>query len=205
MLEVKSGKFLKSQKHYFNFKKSSIFIQTDKPVYKPSDLGRFRVLILDEDTKPLQNLSNVQIFITDGNNHCAKQFDEIKFYKGVYQNELNLTDSTVLGKWKVEVKVNGEENFKTFEVAEYVLPQLEVIIDTKADIYLKDEIISATIMTNHQFGNAAKGKVSVTATVKHVGYSRGKNNISVSKTFEIDGKNTVEFDIRNYMKNLWKY
>ena len=34
----------------------SIYIQTDKATYKPGDLVRFRVLVLDSNTRPFKEL-----------------------------------------------------------------------------------------------------------------------------------------------------
>ena len=98
-------------------KKFSVFIQTDKSVYKPADKIQFRVLLLDADTRPY-NASNVNIFITDGADNRVKQFDNPKFVKGVFQNELQLSDLPVMGEWKINVQVNGQKKeSKSFDVA----------------------------------------------------------------------------------------
>lgn len=44
-------------------KNQSVFIQTDKAMYKPGDKVKFRVLVLDSDTKPA-TVSNMNVFIT---------------------------------------------------------------------------------------------------------------------------------------------
>lgn len=45
-------------------KNASVLIQTDKAIYKPGDLIRFRVLVLDQNMKPLSNYGGINIFIT---------------------------------------------------------------------------------------------------------------------------------------------
>lgn len=48
----------------FVAKNASIFVQTDKAVYKPEDLIRFRILVLDINLKPVPSSEPVNIFIT---------------------------------------------------------------------------------------------------------------------------------------------
>lgn len=48
----------------FVAKNASIFVQTDKAIYKPGDLIRFRVLVLDENMKPAASQVPINIFIT---------------------------------------------------------------------------------------------------------------------------------------------
>lgn len=163
-----------------------MFIQTDKSTYKPADKVNFRVLILDEETRPFE-ASNVHIYITDGGDNRLKQFDNVKFVKGVHQNELQLSDSPVLGKWKIHVKVNNQKDVeKQFEVAEYVLPKFELTIDTNPDLTYANEKVIATVKAKYTFGKIAKGNATVTA----------KGTRTVTKMIEINGKKNVEFDMK---------
>lgn len=47
-----------------NRKTASIFVQTDKAMYKPGDIVRFRILILDSNTRPANITGPVDIEIT---------------------------------------------------------------------------------------------------------------------------------------------
>lgn len=47
-------------------KNASVLIQTDKAIYKPGDLIRFRVLVLDHNMKPLPSFGGISISITVG-------------------------------------------------------------------------------------------------------------------------------------------
>lgn len=48
----------------FQSKNASILVQSDKAIYKPGDLVRFRILVLDMNMKPLQNRGSMKVFIT---------------------------------------------------------------------------------------------------------------------------------------------
>lgn len=200
-LEVKCGRFEESRALHMNLKKHSAFVQTDKSVYKPSDNIQFRVLVLDGNTRPI-DASNVQIFITDGADNRIKQYDHPRFNMGVFQNELLLSDLPVMGNWKIHVKVNDEEEtIKVFEVAEYVLPKFEVLIDTNNDIHYNYGNIRATIRAQYTFGKVAKGTATITAEVstQYSGFSRAytrqQSSRKVSRTLQVDGKNFAEFNL----------
>lgn len=92
-----------------NTKKFSVFVQTDKSIYKPGDKVQFRVLVLDSSTRPYFT-KDVKIYITDGGRNRIKQYQDINLVKGVYQNEFQLSDSPVLGIWHINMEVDGEVN-----------------------------------------------------------------------------------------------
>ena len=184
-----------------NLKKYAVFVQTDKSVYKPSDNIKFRVMVLDAETRPF-NFEKIDIYITDGGDNRIKQYEDVdkNFIKGVYQNELQLSDLPVMGLWSIHVKVNGEQDIvKTFDVEEYVLPKFEVSIDTAPNVPFKDGIIKAKVNAKYTFGKIAKGNATVTAEVespyRNFRYRTIEPTRKVSKTVEVDGKKTVEFDI----------
>ncbi|KAL7015211.1 hypothetical protein ACKWTF_016343 [Chironomus riparius] len=209
VLEVKSmtgKKFNQSVALHMNLRKYSTFIQTDKSIYKPGDSVKFRVFVVDADTKPFK-FDDIEIFITDGGRNRVKQFEspKSKFFKGVYRNELQLSDSPVMGTWKIHVKVNNKSNTnKDFVVDEYVLPKFELTMDTEPANF-KDGKIRATVKAKYTFGKFAKGTATVTAEVYRSHYSREEQklideSIRVSKQLDVNGKKFVEFDVINELK-----
>lgn len=201
---VDGEKFEKKINLHLNSKKCSVFVQTDKSTYKPSDKIQFRVLLVDADTKPFES-SNVQIYITDGAQNRVKQFSSPIFCKGVFQDELQLSDSPVMGNWTINVKVPDAdyEMEKSFEVAEYVLPKFEVIVDSNPHVALKDGKINATVSGKYTFGKLAKGKAKVTAKVVNNSYFycyRPEPSVKVIKLIDVDGKKDVQFDIKSELE-----
>ena len=204
-LDVKSisgDNFDRSVDLDLNTKKYSVFVQTDKSIYKPSDKVQFRVLILDSATRPF-SASDVKVYITDGGQNRVKQYSDVRLIKGVFQNELQLSDSPVMGNWMIHVKVNdGQEVTKEFEVAEYVLPKYEVIVDSDPHVTFKDGKIRATIRAKYTFGKPVKGQATISAyPVLWLGAVQPfiQDNI-VRKVVQVDGKGSAEFDIRKELK-----
>lgn len=64
---------------------------------------------------------------------------------GVFSSELELSVSPVLGNWKIVANMGDQIFEKTFEVAEYVLPNFEVTIDSPKHSTFKESRVTATI------------------------------------------------------------
>lgn len=79
-------------------------------MYKPGDIVKFRVLILDSETKPAIIKGPLKVYIKDGKSNRLKQWLDAKTTKGVYTNEFQLSDSPVLGIWQIVVDVMNKVN-----------------------------------------------------------------------------------------------
>ncbi|XP_026844063.1 CD109 antigen isoform X1 [Drosophila persimilis] len=171
------------------------FIQTDKATYKPADLVQFRVLFVDEYTRPAKIDKPITIAITDGAQNRIKQLSDIKLTKGVYSGELQLSEQPVLGTWKIAVSVDGDgTETKTFEVDKYVLPKFEVIVESPKDVAVQDKVVKATIRAKYTYGKPVKGKATVSIEpnfAHYLNHEFGKQE----KTINLDGKGHVEFSI----------
>lgn len=88
-------------------KRLSVFIQTDKAMYKPGDTVKFRVIVVDKNLNPAVN-SNVDIFITDAKSNRIEQWLGASISMGVYIGELKLGSTPCLGEWKISVNVDNE-------------------------------------------------------------------------------------------------
>ncbi|XP_017858383.1 PREDICTED: CD109 antigen isoform X2 [Drosophila arizonae] len=176
--------------------KPSIFIQTDKATYKPSDLVRYRVLFLDENTRPAAIDKPITIAISDGEQNRIKQLTDIQLTKGVFTGELQLSEQPVLGTWSIAVNVADDTAAsKSFEVAKYVLPKFEVVVESAKDVAIQDGVVKATIRAKYTYGKPVKGKATVSLE-EDFNYYRPINSESKRmKTVDIDGKAHVEFPI----------
>ncbi|XP_016963803.3 thioester-containing protein 1 allele R1 isoform X3 [Drosophila biarmipes] len=187
--------FKNSTKLNYADEKPSTFIQTDKATYKPADLVQFRILFLDENTRPATIDKPISVVITDGAQNRIKQFSDVKLTKGVYSGELQLSEQPVLGTWKISVSVDGDNReTKSFDVDKYVLPKFEVTVDTAKDVVQADNVIRATIRAKYTYGKPVKGKATVTMEQNYGYYGDSEAN-KQEKTIDIDGKGHVEFDL----------
>lgn len=176
-------------------KSHSVFIQTDKAVYKPGHKVQFRAIVLDAHMKPSVT-GALDVYITDGQGNRVKQWSRALTTKGVFSGELQLSQSTVLGDWNITVVVLEQYFYKTFQVAEYVLPKFEVTIDAPAHATFKDSHLAATVHAKYTYGKAVRGEATVTIyPTYYSGLLQPIFQNPVRKVVPIDGKANVEFDI----------
>ncbi|XP_068143554.1 CD109 antigen isoform X3 [Drosophila tropicalis] len=187
--------FKNTTKLNFENNKPSVYIQTDKATYKPADLVQFRVLFLDEQTRPAAIDKPIQIVINDGAQNRIKQWLNVKLIKGVYTGELQLSDQPVLGKWQIEVSVEDQDlkQSKSFDVDKYVLPKFEVSVESPKDVAVADGSVKATVRAKYTYGKPVKGKALV--TFEPSGFYGSIGDIRQEKTIDVDGKGHVEFNI----------
>ncbi|XP_014601165.1 PREDICTED: CD109 antigen-like isoform X2 [Polistes canadensis] len=187
--------FANSTEIQYVHKSYSVFIQTDRAIYKPGNKVMFRCLILDSRLRPSLT-RQVDIHITDGANNHIKQWQRPQITRGVFSSELELSMSPVLGTWKIVVNVNDQMFEKKFEVAEYVLPKFEVTIDAPKHSTFKESKITATVRAKYTYGKPVKGEATITAFPNiFSGVIQPIFQQPVRKIVPIDGKVTVDFNI----------
>ncbi|XP_069677480.1 CD109 antigen-like isoform X2 [Periplaneta americana] len=186
-------------------KSHSVFIQTDKAVYKPGNKVLFRAIALNAHLKPSVT-GTLDVFITDGKGNRVKQWTRALTTKGVFSGELQLSQSPVLGNWNLTVVVMDQSFHKMFEVAEYVLPKFEVTIDAPAHATFKDSHLVATVRAKYTYGRAVKGEATVTVyPTYYSGLLQPIFQNPVRKVVPIDGKANVEFDIAKDLQLAEEY
>uniref|UniRef100_A0A4Y0BF04 TEP1-F n=1 Tax=Anopheles funestus TaxID=62324 RepID=A0A4Y0BF04_ANOFN len=137
-------------------------IQIDKPVFKPGDTVQFRVIVLDTELKPSTRIKTVQVTIRDPQNNVVRQWSSARLYAGVFENNLQIAPTPMLGIWNISVLVDGEVLVsKTFEVKKYVLYSLDVEVVPTVIPLEKHQSLSLTIAANIHFGKPVKGHVKV--------------------------------------------
>ncbi|CAC5397371.1 CD109 [Mytilus coruscus] len=136
-------------------KNSSLFIQTDRPVYRPSDKVQFRVFGLKPSLKVVEHPLDVVIFDTLGNR--VKQYLKVTDDFGVFGGFLQLSSVTKLGDWQIQVSQAGSKETKKFAVEEYELPKFEVKVSL-LDVPIKEDndfVIRVTAV--YTFGKPVEG------------------------------------------------
>lgn len=195
-LVVNNGEYRNSTKLQYLPKSLLCFIQTDKRVYKPGTIVRFRVLLLKADLKPSKTLKKVNVAIFDSNNLKIMEWNEADLKYGVFSSELRLSQDISLGWWTIEAraaKLKIEEVFtQRFEVAEYILPKFKVEIQSEKFSTFSKGSFKFRIRSEYNYGKPVKGNYTAVVSLKpYVGFP--KNPISV-KTGRIDGMTEIEFN-----------
>lgn len=190
-IQLKGSSF--SDKTTINVEKSYlVFVETDKPIYKPGQTIHIRVLTLDPELKPSVESATVEILDAKG----------IKIFRSIITTDeygmtgidLPVSDEPNLGVWKINVVTEKARNQLDVRVEEYVLPKYEVKVDLPKDWFLVDEPIKGTISAEYSFGKPVKGELTIVAS-KYVGEWQDYATF----TREIDGETEFELPAAQYV------
>lgn len=111
----------------YSAKSSALFIQTDKPIYKPGELVQFRVLLLDRSLRP-KGAGPIDVIAKDSQGNIIKQWRNQVVQRGLFASELQLSTQPNLGDWTLEVQYKSQKESQQFTINEYVLPKFNVEI-----------------------------------------------------------------------------
>ncbi|NXL67848.1 A2MG protein, partial [Chordeiles acutipennis] len=132
---------------------SLVFVQTDKPIYKPGQTVLFRIVSLDKDFRPLDEV--------DPKKNRLYQWTKAELKGGLIQLFFNLTSEPMQGTYTVVAqKASGKTIQHPFSVEEYVLPKFEVTVKMPKVITILDENLKVTVCGLYTFGKPVPGLVS---------------------------------------------
>lgn len=191
--------FHRSAQLNFNGKLASVFIQTDKAIYQPGQLVQFRVLVVDSNLKPYKS-DKLDIHIKDAQGNRIKQWNNVTLERGIFSEELQLSDQPVLGDWSINAKIEDEDVSKQFTVAEYVLPKFEVTVRPPPFSTYNDSEIVVAVDAKYTYGKPVKGTVMINGTEPYCRsrYTSYCGSTPVVITTKIDGTATARFPIDNF-------
>nr|XP_034996718.1 ovostatin-like [Zootoca vivipara] len=138
-----------------------VFVQTDKPVYKPDQKVMFRVVSMDNDFKPVNKMYPA-IYIQDPQgNRIAQWLNQTPSF-GILQYEIVINQGAILGSYQIIVE--NPPNFNTyhwFTVEEYVLPKFSMDIKTPDRLDPFDEQFQVDVSAHYVFGQPVQGTVQI--------------------------------------------
>uniref|UniRef100_A0A663NE95 CD109 antigen n=1 Tax=Athene cunicularia TaxID=194338 RepID=A0A663NE95_ATHCN len=162
-------------------KSISVFIQTDKSMYKPGQDVMFRIVTVYPDLKPYK--ASLNIYIRDPRKKLIQQWLMEEGDLGVVSKKFQLSMNPPLGDWSIEVEVNVMLSVIFFSV----LPKFDVTITTPLYYSLREEDVTGVVTAKYTYGKPVKGTVTVTCL--SVSYWTNKRNITT--TMEINGSVNV--------------
>ncbi|XP_034755218.1 CD109 antigen [Etheostoma cragini] len=191
-LEVKGqmGKikvFSNSTQLHFEAKGLSTFIQTDKLTYMPGQTVKIRAVSIHPDGKPY--VSPVDIIIRDPRGDLVRQWLSLDSFLGVVSQEYQLSENPPLGEWTIITTVANFSSEKHFNVARYVLPNFEVVINAP-DVIYKEDTLWGSVTAKYMYGKPVKGHMNITFLRSFYGVNEAYN-----EDREIKGSTDFMFDI----------
>ncbi|CAH3159931.1 unnamed protein product [Porites lobata] len=171
--------FRKNKEITIEIPKKALFIQTDKPIYKPGQTVNMRIVGTDENLRPLTGKNPIRV--------SNMQWDNLDFNFGIISLKFPLSSQPVLGDWKIEALLQDEKKTLVFKVDKYVLPKFEVTITPPSFVAYTDRSnITATVCARYTYGQPVKGKVKVLFRLK-LSYLHRHRETQTTKEKEIYG------------------
>ncbi|KFP08055.1 Ovostatin, partial [Calypte anna] len=138
-----------------------VFIQTDKPIYKPGQKVMIRVVSLDSQFRPVRE-AYPRITIEDPEQNKIFQWLEVESKNGIVQLSFPLISEPILGSYQITAeKESGEKQYQYFTVEEYVLPKFEVTASVPTRISFFDEEIRVNVCASYTYGQPVQGNAQV--------------------------------------------
>ncbi|XP_061513057.1 thioester-containing protein 1 allele R1-like [Anopheles gambiae] len=160
-------------------------IQIDKPIIKPGDTAIFRVIVLDTELKPPVRVKFVNVIIQDPNDTVIRRWPAAELYAGVFESNLQIALTSLLGVWNISVQVEGEEiASKTFEVKKDVFSWFDVHIKPSVIPLEEHQALNLTIEAKYPFGKPVQGVAKVEL------YLEG-DRLDLSKDINVNGSEQV--------------
>jgi CD109 antigen len=160
--------FINETKLTFSQRSMTIFIQTDKPVYKQSDNVRFRIIPITTELKGFDNA--VDVYMLDPNRHIMRRWLSRQSNLGTVSLEYHLSDQPVYGEWTVRVVAQGQTEESKFLVEEYYQTRFEVNVTMPAFFFNTDPYIYGKVMANFTSGAPVHGNLTLKATIRPINW-----------------------------------
>ncbi|XP_050799023.1 ovostatin-like [Gopherus flavomarginatus] len=146
---------------------SVVFIQTDKPIYKPGQTVMFRVVSLDNNFKPVQETYPL-IILQDPHRNRIFQWLDVTSKNAIVQLSFPLIQEPILGSYEIIVeKKSGDKTLHWFTVEEYVLPKFKVTINAPKRVFFLDQELKVNVCAVYTYGQPVQGRVQLSVCRKH--------------------------------------
>ncbi|XP_028400033.1 murinoglobulin-1-like isoform X2 [Dendronephthya gigantea] len=126
-----------------------IFIQTDKPIYKPGQEVQMRIIYVNSELKPAGK--------KEPSGSKIMKWTDVELHDGIAGLSLNLSKEPVLGKWKIQATIEGITATKNFEIEKYVLPKFEIKIEFPPYLAKDKKDIPISVCASYTYGKDVTG------------------------------------------------
>ncbi|XP_053306442.1 alpha-2-macroglobulin-like [Spea bombifrons] len=177
--------------------RSGILIQTDKPVYKPGQTVKFRVISLKENLQPNRH-QIATIELQDPQKNRIGQWQNVTLIRGIAEFSLPLSPEPVLGEYSIKLN----DVVHTFSVEEYVLPKFEVILELPEVVLFNREQFPIKICGRYTYGKPVQGVYNCTLCRKRFYKSKYSDKcIAISGRLDATGCSITEVKTENLKLN----
>jgi len=168
--------------------KHHIFIQLDKPIYKPGDAIQFRIIVLDDSLMQLR-VNNIDVKIIDPFGRVMYVFNELEDIMGVFINNYKISPNAALGDWTMTAvvdKQHGMKRSKIFSLSKDTLPLFNLYLRTSSKNYLPHHKLTISFNARYSSGDYVVGRAELVITDTINNKTCYKKEFKSSKAEKID-------------------
>ncbi|XP_038829725.1 alpha-2-macroglobulin-like isoform X3 [Salvelinus namaycush] len=161
-VEVRGETFLSTEERKVMIKPYSpmTFIQTDKPIYNPGQTVQFRVIALDTNFSPVNQLYNV-VELEDIHQNRIGQWVNTSSSGNILQLSHPLNSEAPVGSYAIVVWIGDNKIYHHFKVKKYVLPKFEIKMNLTDEISIVQEEYKVEVCAIYTYGQPVPGKAEV--------------------------------------------
>ena len=163
----------------------TIYIQTDKGIYKPGQTVHMRFIAVYPSLKV--HKGKMTITISDPKNNKLALWNDVSSASGVVSKDFELSSQPNMGDWKISVDSEDQTKEATFEVKEYVLPKFEVKIVTSSFASKGNGDIRGSVTAKYTYGKNVEGKAKLVVYFPCDSYQTCEK---YELSFDIDGSHS---------------
>ncbi|XP_036418067.1 alpha-2-macroglobulin-like protein 1 [Colossoma macropomum] len=165
-------------------------IQTDKPIYKPGQTVRFRIVSLDSSFLTYEQQFPT-IELQDPNFNRIGQWLNQSTVSGILDLSYPMNTEAQQGSYIITAwNGKNEATSQDFEIKEYVLPKFEVIVKLPPVVTVLDKQATLNVCANYTYGKPVSGSVKAEVCRKRFTFwwIRPENNqttLDICKTYSM--------------------
>ncbi|KAH9490188.1 hypothetical protein Btru_043909 [Bulinus truncatus] len=181
----------------------SVWIQTDKSIYRPSETVRFRVFAVHPNLKLYNGPFMVEI--SDSNMNKLKVLQNVTSETGVVEDNFTLSDEADFGKWTIQtVTMTTQLDSVVFEVANYDLPKFEVTVVVPSYALLSDTELDGLVQAKYTYGEPVAGLVELQFSDMKSLHSEcgGQTSRKTEISFQINGEGTFRVPVQDLFDHM---
>uniref|UniRef100_A0A8B9ULV8 Alpha-2-macroglobulin n=1 Tax=Anas zonorhyncha TaxID=75864 RepID=A0A8B9ULV8_9AVES len=182
---------------------SLVFVQTDKPIYKPGQTGTGNWV-----DRWVHDLFPFYSHLQDPQRNRIYQWQGVELEIGLIELSFPLTSDPMQGSYKIVVQKSVTSHVEhSFSVEEYVLPKYEVLVKLPKMITIEDKEIPVSVCGLYTYGKPVPGLVNVQVCRKfsHSGsHCYGKDSEAVCEEFvrQVNARGCVSDVVRTKIFQL---
>lgn len=172
-------------------KNSFVFVQLDKPIYKPGDAIKFRIILLNS-TMQADESKNLNVMLLNPENAIVQSRENVNT-SGLFKDNFMLPTNAMEGNWTIFIKADNANAIKPFPVKKYTLPLYELKVRIKPKIYLMEKDLIVDVEAVYSFGGFIAGNATILVKTS-------KGIVIITRNAPIKSIYTFSFSLRNDLK-----